>query len=123
MFATKYNHRALLRVYEWTAKAGAANTSRDLHQEAALADTWCDEVNHLAQSLFLLVEEKFDADKHQLPRVVIATARMLEILRKRIIFLRKKSHGWHVPCLTSEELDVYELASAVLQAMRRCMGD
>jgi hypothetical protein len=24
MFATKYNHQTLLRVYEWTAKGGAA---------------------------------------------------------------------------------------------------
>ena len=76
MFATKYNHRTLLRVYERTAKAGTANTCKDLHQEAALAGIWCDEVNHLAQSLFLLFEEKLDADQHQQPRVEIVTARM-----------------------------------------------
>jgi hypothetical protein len=58
------------------SKGRCCYTFIDLHQEAVLAGTWCDEVNHLAQSLFLLFEEKLDADQHQQPRVEIVTARM-----------------------------------------------
>jgi hypothetical protein len=69
----------------------ALRTSRDLHQAAALAEVWHDDMNRLVQSLYLLLKGNLhyiDQRRQQLRDQIIVTLFNISLLDKLQQFLQ-----------------------------------